>query len=173
MSATVGIPPQVTEETEAFWAAAAEGRLLAERCPVCGTESFPHYGICRTCRTRPTGHVEITGPGRVYSLTVNHQVWMPGLDVPYVLVVVEFPDHPGVRVLGRLRGCAPEDAAIGMAVDVGFEPGPGGFAIPSFVVPGFVAESAETTASTDNADISDKAEHPDSAEAAERTEAEA
>lgn len=167
MSATVGIPPQVTEETEAFWAAAAEGRLLAERCPACGTESFPHYGICRTCRTRPTGHVEITGPGRVYSLTVNHQVWMPGLDVPYVLVVVEFPDHPGVRVLGRLRGCAPEDAAIGMAVDVGFEPGPGGFAIPSFVVPGFVAES---TASTDSAASTDGAASTDSAE---RTEGEA
>lgn len=133
MSATVGIPPLVTEETEAFWAAAAEGRLLAERCPACGAESFPHYGICRACRHRPVGHVEITGPGRVYSLTVNHQAWLPGLEVPYVLAVVEFPDHPGVRVLGRLRGRAPEDAAIGMTVDVGFEPGPGGFAVPSFV----------------------------------------
>ncbi len=32
-----------------------------------------------------------------------------------------------------LCGCAPDQAAIGMAVDVGFEPGPGGYAIPSFV----------------------------------------
>ena len=48
-------------------------------------------------------------------------------------MLVEFADHPGVRVVGRLRGCAPEDAAIGMPVEVGFEPGPGGFAIPSFV----------------------------------------
>jgi uncharacterized protein len=35
--------------------------------------------------------------------------------------------------VGRLRGCDPERATIGMEVDVGFEPGPGGFAIPSFV----------------------------------------
>ena len=52
---------------------------------------------------------------------------------PFAVVLVEFPDHPGVRVVGRLRGCAPDDVAIGMPVDVGFEPGPGGFSVLSFV----------------------------------------
>jgi uncharacterized OB-fold protein len=80
--------------------------------------------------------VEITSSGRVYSLTVNYQRWLPGLEVPYAIVLVEFDDHPGVRVVGRLRGCSPEEATIGMPVDVGFEPGPGGFAIPSFVAAG-------------------------------------
>ncbi|WP_084692147.1 Zn-ribbon domain-containing OB-fold protein [Parafrankia elaeagni] len=133
MAANVGIPPAVTDESAAYWAAAAEGRLLVEHCGACGAESFPPYGICRSCRGRATAPVEVTGRGVVYSLTVNHQRWMPGLEVPYALVLVEFPDHPGVRVFGRLRGCEPEEAAIGMAVDVGFEPGPGGCAIPSFV----------------------------------------
>jgi hypothetical protein len=32
-----------------------------------------------------------------------------------------------------LRGVSVDDVAIGMPVEVGFEPGPGGFAIPSFV----------------------------------------
>jgi uncharacterized OB-fold protein len=77
--------------------------------------------------------VELTGRGEVYSLTVNYQRWLPDLEVPYAVVLVEFPGHPGVRVAGRLRGCAVDDAAIGMAVDIGFEPGPGGFAVPSFV----------------------------------------
>lgn len=133
MSATVGIPPAITEETSAFWAAANEGRLLVEGCTDCGTESFPPYGICRSCRSRNVQNVEITSRGVVYSLTVNYQRWLPDLEVPYALVLVEFPDHPGVRVAGRLRGCAPEAASIGMSVDVGFEPGPGGQAIPSFV----------------------------------------
>jgi uncharacterized OB-fold protein len=133
VDATVGIPPTVTEETAAFWAAAAEGRLVVERCAACGAESFPPRGICRACRGREMLSAEITEPGRVYSLTVNHQRWLPDLEVPYTIVLVEFDDHPGVRVTGRLRGCAPEDAAIGMAVEVGFEPGPGGFTIPSFL----------------------------------------
>ena len=40
-SATVGIPPAVTEETEAFWNAAREGRLLVEHCTSCGADQFP------------------------------------------------------------------------------------------------------------------------------------
>jgi uncharacterized OB-fold protein len=137
VDATVGIPPEVTDETRTFWDGAAESRLLVERCDACGAESFPPRGICRSCRIRKTSPVEVTGPGVVYSFTVNHQQWMPDLEVPYSMVLVEFPDHPGVRVVGRLRGVSVDDVTIGMPVDVGFEPGPGGFAIPSFVaVPG-------------------------------------
>lgn len=139
MDATAGIPPAVTEETEAFWAAAADGRLVVERCLSCGAESFPPRAMCRRCRARSTAPVEITSRGVVYSLTVNHQRWLPQLVVPYAIVVVEFPDHPGVRVVGRLRGCPPDEAAIGMEVDIGFEPGPGGCAIPSFVAVGGAA----------------------------------
>ena len=133
MDATVGIPPAVTEETEVFWAAAKQGRLVVERCTSCGAESFPPRGMCRTCRGRAMQPVEIVGRGVVYSFTVNHQRWLPDLEVPYAVALVEFPEHPGVRVTGRLRGVAPEDVTIGMAVEVGFEPGPGDCAIPSFV----------------------------------------
>jgi uncharacterized protein len=132
MDASKGIPPAVTEETEAFWANAAEGRLVVEHCLTCGAESFPPRGMCRRCRGRTMSSVEVTGRGRVYSFTVNYQRWLPELEVPYAIVLVEFPDHPGVRVVGRLRD-DPQRAAIGMEVEVGFEPGPGGFAIPSFV----------------------------------------
>ena len=134
--ATVGIPPAVTEESGAFWTAAAEGRLVVERCEACDRPSFPPRGRCRACGGRSMAPLEITAPGIVYSLTVNHQRWLPDLEVPYAVVLVEFPDHPGVRVPGRLRGCEPEDATIGMPVEVGFEPGPGGCAIPSFVATG-------------------------------------
>jgi hypothetical protein len=75
---------------------------------------------------------EVTQNGVVYSYTVNHQRWLPGLEVPFAVVLVEFPSYPGVRVVGRLRGCSVDDVRIGMDVAVGFEPGPGGYAIPSF-----------------------------------------
>ena len=136
MAATIGIPPAVTEETAPFWAAAAEGRLVVEHCPACGADSFPPRGICRRCRSRSMGWTEVTGPGRVYSYTVNHQRWLPDLEVPYAVVLVEFDAHPGVRVPGRLRGCDPGSIAVDMPVAVGFEPGPGGCSIPSFVAAG-------------------------------------
>ena len=130
--ATIGIAPVVTEETGPFWAGAADGRLLVERCTACASEQFPPYGTCRACRHREVEWVEITAPGTVYSFTVNHQRWLPDLPVPYAMVLVEFAEHPGVRVPGRLRGST-DAVTIGMTVAVGFEPGPGGFAIPSFV----------------------------------------
>ena len=111
----VGIPPAVTDETAGFWAAAAEGRLEVERCTDCGAESFPPRGICPACRGRSLEPHQIVGPGRVYSLTVNHQRWLPDLEVPYAIVLVEFDDHPGVRVVGRLRGCDPLDVRIDLA----------------------------------------------------------
>ena len=130
---TTGIPPAVTDETAPFWEAARHGRLLVERCTACGADTFPPRGMCRACRGRDMAPVEVTGRGVVYSFTVNHQRWLPDLEVPYAIVLVEFPDHPGVRVAGRLRGRRPEDIVIGAEVEVGFEPGPGGFAVPSFV----------------------------------------
>jgi hypothetical protein len=126
----------VTEETRAFWDGAKEGRLLVEHCESCGADQFPPRGICRACRARDVTTVEITSRGVVYSYTVNYQKWLPDLEVPYAIVLVEFPDHPGFRVVGRLRGCEPEDATIGMEVEVGFEEGPAGFMIPSFLAVG-------------------------------------
>lgn len=133
VATVVGIPPAVTEETAPFWAAAREGRLVVDRCRACASLSFPPYGVCRSCRGRDLEQVDVPGPGVVYSYTVNHQRWLPDLEVPFTLVWVDFPDHDGVRVVGRLRGCEPDDVHIGMAVDVGFEPGPDGFSVPSFV----------------------------------------
>ena len=57
--------------------------------------------------------VEITSAGHVYSFTVNHQRWLPDLEVPFAIVLVEFAEHPGVRVPGRLRGCHLDEVAIG------------------------------------------------------------
>ena len=116
-----GIPPAVTEETAPFWEAAREGRLVVERCTACGRHAFPPAGVCRVCRNREVEHVEVTGAGVVYSSTVNHQRWLPDLEVPFALVWVDFPDLDGVRVVGRLRGCEPDDVRIGLLVDVGFE----------------------------------------------------
>ncbi len=123
-----GIPPAVTEETAPFWDAAREGRVVVERCTACGAHGFPPRGICRSCRGREMEWVEVTGPGVVYSYTVNHQRWLPDLEVPYTVALVDLPAHPGVRIAGRLHG----EPVIGGEVDFGVEEGPGGFAVPSF-----------------------------------------
>lgn len=129
-----GVLPAMTAETQPFWDAAGRGELLIERCAECGHNVFPARGICARCRSRDMLEVVVDTPGRVYSFTVNHNPWFPGMEVPYVLVLVEFPDFPGIRVVGRLRTTDIGAVEIGAAVRVGFEPGPGELSVPSFTM---------------------------------------
>lgn len=133
MTAVIGIPPAISEETRAFWEAAQQGQLVVQHCDACHAESFPPRSICRVCRSRQTSMRAIESTGYVYSFTVNHQRWLPNMEVPFAIVLVEFAQHPGVRVVGRLRGIAVHEVKIGIPVQIGFEPGPDGIAVPSFI----------------------------------------
>lgn len=44
-------------------------------------------------------------------------------DVPYVVVIVELEDEPGIRLLGNLLGSRGERLAVGLPVEVEFVPG--------------------------------------------------
>ena len=122
----MGIPPALTEETDAFWHAAAEGLLVVEQCASCGAASHPPRGMCRRCRQRTMAPLDLTGTtGVVYSYTVNHQRWQPDLDVPFAIVLVEFSEHPGLRVAGRYTGEG--EPTVGQPVVAGAHEG-----VPSF-----------------------------------------
>lgn len=102
-----GVPPAITPETEAFWAAGRAGELIVEECPGCGLHIFPPRGVCRRCYCRDLRLTPITGPGVVYSHTVNHNAWGPDAPAEYTVVLVEFPDYSGVRFVGVYDGHPP------------------------------------------------------------------
>ena len=131
MSETPGIPPAVTEETEPFWAAAKEGRLVVERCTACEAEAMPPRGICRRCHNRSMEWAEVTGPGVVYSYTVNHrgQGAYQG-SAPFVLAYVELEE--GQRVMTNIVEADVADLAVGLPVDVVFHDTGDGSALPRF-----------------------------------------
>lgn len=63
----------------------------------------------------------VSGRARVASFTVNHQVWVPGLAVPYVFAAVELVEQAELYVFTNIVGCTAEDVRIGMEVEVLFE----------------------------------------------------
>jgi uncharacterized protein len=128
----VGIAPAVTAENRKFWEGAARGELVVERCAGCRRHLFPPRGYCPGCGRRDLDDVTVTGPGVIYSFTVNWNPWQPGMDVPFALALVEFPDAPGFRLLGRMRGVGLDDVRIGQGVTIGFDEGPGGTRVPCF-----------------------------------------
>jgi len=64
---------------------------------------------------------EVGGTGVVAGFTVNHQPWLPTLELPYVIAIVAIDDDPRVRLTTNIVGCDPADVRVGMRVEVRFE----------------------------------------------------
>lgn len=134
MAGIPGLPlPVVAFEDEPFWTGGADGRLLIIRCRPCGWWIHPPRPACARCRSTDVGPESVSGQGTIYSYTVNHQAWAPGLEVPYVLVVVDLDEQDGLRLTSRLVD-PPTDVAVGDRVEVRFQQAADDVWLPLFAV---------------------------------------
>ena len=120
MSSLPAMPPNVTMETEEFWKATAEGKLLLKRCDACATVIWYPRGICPMCGSLETSWFEATGRGTIYTYTIVHKPmgpWAP--HVPYVTAYVELEEGP--RVMTNVVDVDPAEVEVGMAVEVVFD----------------------------------------------------
>lgn len=117
----IRVLPRVTPATEAFWSGGADGELRVLRCRECGYWIHPPGPVCPRCWSRDLAHAAVSGRGVVHTFTVNHQVWNPTWEHPYVIAVVELDEQPGLRLTTNIVGADTEAVAIGMAVQVAFE----------------------------------------------------
>ena len=113
--------PELDLDNRAFWTGGATGQLLIARCQQCGTWLHPPRPACRACHGTGVTPEPASGSGTVVTYTVNHQAWVPDLDVPYVLAIVELDEQPGLRLTTRIVGVEPTAVTIGMRVRVRFE----------------------------------------------------
>lgn len=122
--------PAVNAETEPFWSAAAEGRLLLKRCLSCEAVVWYPRALCPECGSQRTGWFEGSGRGTVYSFTVNHKGEGAYRGDAYVLAYVELEEGP--RVLTNVVRIDPGEVRIGMAVRAVFAPTDKGTALVRF-----------------------------------------
>lgn len=124
--------PQPSALTEGFWLAAAEGRLVAQRCADC--DRWRHYPQerCPGCHSDSWRWSELTGAGEIYSLSVAHRAFHPAWAerVPYTVVTVELDE--GVRMVSDLPDADGARAAIGDRVEVFFDRVGGETVLPRF-----------------------------------------
>ncbi|HKA30250.1 MAG TPA: OB-fold domain-containing protein, partial [Candidatus Binatia bacterium] len=112
--------PALEPESEAYWTACREGRLEMTRCRACCWFVHPSRPVCSRCRSRDVAPQTLSGLGTVITYTVNHQRWMPGLEVPYVIAIVELVEQQNLRLTTNIVGCPPEAVRVGMPVKVRF-----------------------------------------------------
>jgi uncharacterized OB-fold protein len=110
--------PDVNPVNEAFWAAAADGRLLLSECGDCGLVFHYPRPVCPDCSGADVDWLEADGTGEVYTFSVARSLsgW-PEEALPEVVAYVELDEGP--RVMTNLDA-NPEDLAIGDRVAVTF-----------------------------------------------------
>ena len=115
------ILPMVDRDSTPFWTAGSGGKLVIWRCADCEYYVHPPVPFCPKCESREVSPQPVSGRGAVFSFTVNHKQWVPGLPVPYVLALVAIAEQDDVRLVTNIVDCAPEDVTFGMEVEVVFE----------------------------------------------------
>ena len=96
--------PEPDEQSAPYWRAAAEHVLTVARCSRCDGATMPPDVVCPHCGTTEPEFtfVPVSGRGTVRSWTTVRQSFLPGFEVPFLLVDVELDDVPDVRLIGQL-----------------------------------------------------------------------
>jgi len=117
-----------------FWAATARHELALARCSRCGAFAHPPDVVCPHCGSTDPDFtfVSVSGNGRIRSWTVMRQSFLPGFDVPFVLVDVELDVQPELRLIGRLLSGETPGLTLGARVRLEFEDLRTDVAVPAF-----------------------------------------
>lgn len=112
--------PALTDHNRAFWTGGANGTLMISWCPACERYVQPPAADCPECEGAMVPRA-VSGRGSVYTYTVNHQPFMPGVPVPYVIAIVALDEQDDLRLATNIVDCEPDSVRIGLEVQVRFE----------------------------------------------------
>ncbi len=117
--------PAVNLETQHFWDAAAEGKLLIKKCTACGEPHFYPRSHCPFCFSDKTEWIETSGKGIVYTYSVMRRA-----PIPYAIAYVTLAEGP--TMMTNIVDCDLDSIKIGQAVRLVFKPSEGGQPVPMF-----------------------------------------
>ncbi|HUK09601.1 MAG TPA: Zn-ribbon domain-containing OB-fold protein [Stellaceae bacterium] len=119
------VAPEPNPETQAFWDAAKEGKLLIKHCRACGELHYYPRAICPFCFSDQTEWRESKGRGTIYSYSVMRRA-----PVPYAIAYVTLEEGP--TMMTNLVDCDFDRLRIGQNVKLVFKPTQGGPPVPMF-----------------------------------------
>jgi acetyl-CoA C-acetyltransferase len=111
------------EAMGAFLEALRDGRIVATHCVSCERTLVPPRKFCERC-FRPTDRwEEVAGVGVVETFSICHVSWdMQPVDPPELPAVIRLDGASQGGFLHKLGEVAPDDVAIGMAVEAVWRP---------------------------------------------------
>jgi len=124
--------PIPSAESQAYWEALRERRLMMPRCDDCRRHWFPPALLCPHCNSAAWTWTQTSGRGRIFSYVVYHRVYHPAFaaEVPYAVAVIELDEGP--RMISNVVGIAPDKLVCDMPVEVVFEAVTDAITLPKF-----------------------------------------
>jgi uncharacterized OB-fold protein len=113
--------PKLDQENRAFWTGGAQGKLYITKCGDCGQFTHPPRILCRHCQSENVAPEAVAGTGAIDTFSINHQAWVPGLEVPLVIARVRLDGVPGVYLTTNIINCPVEAVNFDDRVRVTFE----------------------------------------------------
>jgi hypothetical protein len=113
--------PTIEPESQPYWDAATEHRLLIQRCAACGAAQHYPRPFCVTCWSDDVSWEEASGRGTLYTFSTVYMNDLPPFAerVPYVVGAVDLEEGP--RVMSNIVGADPAELEVGMDVVVEFQ----------------------------------------------------
>jgi uncharacterized protein len=114
--------PQPDLETQPFWDATREAKLLIKHCNACDEYHFYPRPFCPKCWSEDVEWAQASGRSTLYTWSVVHRNDLPpfGERVPYVAAVVDLAEGP--RMMTNVVECDFDALTIGMDLEAVFHP---------------------------------------------------
>ncbi|OCB17329.1 DNA-binding protein [Mycobacterium malmoense] len=123
--------PTVDRDSESWWRAIQDRRLMVNACSGCGRNSLYVRPFCPHCWSEDVAVAPVSGRARLYTWTVVHQNAAPfDTCTPYVLAMVDLAEGP--RLMTVLEGCPAENLRGDMELMIAFRVDGDGFVVPVF-----------------------------------------
>lgn len=124
--------PVANADSQPYWAAARERRLVIRKCKACGELHFMPRHLCPVCWSDQLEWVDAKGSGSVHSFTIIRRASDPAFAplVPYAVVLVDLDEGP--RMMANIVGTDALGVKIGDRVQVTFEDRGDGAMVPQF-----------------------------------------
>jgi uncharacterized protein len=113
--------PRITPDSEPFWNALRERKLVLPWCLECKRPHLPPGPVCPFCFSERLEWRQASGRGRISTWTVVHKTWFPAFaeDIPYNVVQVELEEGP--RLTANVVGLPNERLKVGLSVVIDFD----------------------------------------------------
>jgi len=122
--------PIVDTDSESWWAAVQDRRMMLNLCTACGRNSLYVRPFCPHCWSEDVTLTPASGRARLYTWSVVHQNAAPfDAHTPYVVAMVDLLEGP--RLMTVIEDCRFEKLRPGMGLAIAFRDDDG-FVVPVF-----------------------------------------